>query len=64
MQKYDSFGVQFFHGCGISSGRQQWMATDVGFQETDAEFYCFGADRKKTKWPYVEDIINNMARKL
>ena len=64
MQKCGYLGVQLFRGCGISSGRQQWMATDAVFQETDAEFYCFGAGRKKTKWPYVEGIINNMARAL
>ena len=44
-----SFILIFPRDCGISSGRQQWMATDVVFRESNAAHNCFGANRKKTK---------------
>ena len=40
------------------------MAAGVASQESNAACNCFGANRKKTKWPHVDDIINNMAHKL
>ena len=40
------------------------MAAGVGLQESNAARNCFEADRKKTKWPHVEDIINDMTHKL
>ena len=75
--KNNSLGVaeSFLEGsrCGFSRWHQfqvfsaTWfpvMAAGVVFQESNAACNCFEADRKKTKWPHVEDIINNMTQKL
>ena len=34
-----------FRGCGMSFGRQPWMAADAAFQETDAARTVFGVNR-------------------
>ena len=44
---------------GSNGWQQMWLSKKLTLRVT-----VFGANRKNEKWPHIDDIINNMARKL